>query len=179
MHNDRHTLQRYLAEIAHIPTLAGEQEQALVEKLPGRASEDALIQHYLPVVVQVARLYRGQGVPLLQLIAAGNVCLVQAIRSLRPVLRMPLRATLNAQLRKAMEHCIISQVEQSLPLVDLHALPSSQEAHANYLFHHTVYPDPGQALLAQEAWNAVVLTLLQFSDVQRLSLACYFGFTGQ
>jgi RNA polymerase primary sigma factor len=82
----RANLALYLDEIARIPLLTREEEQALAHRV--RAGDEAakarLIEANLRLVVQVARRYLNRGLPLPDLIEEGNLGLIRAVEKFDP-----------------------------------------------------------------------------------------------
>ena len=81
------TLQAYLQEIAKFPRLAIDQERELGQRIRHQqddAARDALVQANLRFVVSYAKRYRKLGVPVLDLIHAGNLGLIEAARHFDP-----------------------------------------------------------------------------------------------
>jgi RNA polymerase nonessential primary-like sigma factor len=77
----RDSTSAYLNEIGLIPLLDAEEEQRLAQRV-GVGDGDArrrMIESNLRLVVAVARGYVGRGVPLLDLIAEGNLGLIRAV----------------------------------------------------------------------------------------------------
>lgn len=74
---ERDYLQDYLDEIAQLPTYsAGEKEAYTISAMAGDVSaQSRLIEMHLGDVVEIAKLYAGQGVFLEDLIGEGNVAL--------------------------------------------------------------------------------------------------------
>lgn len=74
---ERDYLQDYLNEIAALPSYsAGELEAFTISAMAGEAeAQQKLVQGYLKDVVDIAKLYTGQGVFLEDLIGEGNVAL--------------------------------------------------------------------------------------------------------
>jgi RNA polymerase sigma-32 factor len=76
------SLARYLQEIRKYPTLEPEQELRLArrwtEHQDPRAAE-ALVTSHLGLIVKIAHGFRGYGLPLAELVAEGNVGMMQAI----------------------------------------------------------------------------------------------------
>jgi RNA polymerase sigma-32 factor len=80
-------LDRYFANAARFPLLTQDEERALAERYRDHRDEDAarrLLGSHLRLVVKLARGYRGYGVALDELIAAGNVGLMQALAKFEP-----------------------------------------------------------------------------------------------
>ena len=80
------SLTEYLREIARTPLLTREQEMALACRIQrgDAAAVDALIRANLRFVVIVAKRYRSRHVPLLDLIAEGNLGLLRAAEKFDP-----------------------------------------------------------------------------------------------
>jgi RNA polymerase sigma-32 factor len=80
-------LDRYLDQVRQQPLLSPEEERELAERhrdeQDPRAAEKLLGSH-LRLVVKIARGYRGYGLPAGELIAEGNVGLVQALGKFDP-----------------------------------------------------------------------------------------------
>ena len=74
---ERNYLQDYLDELAQLPQLSvGEKEAITLSAMAGDAdAQNRLTEIYLPDVVEIAKLYTGQGVFLEDLIGEGNVAL--------------------------------------------------------------------------------------------------------
>jgi RNA polymerase sigma-32 factor len=81
------SLARYLQEIRKYPTLEPEQELRLAkrwtEHKDARAAE-ALVTSHLGLIVKIAHGFRGYGLPLAELVAEGNVGMMQAIARFDP-----------------------------------------------------------------------------------------------
>nr|WP_041611355.1 RNA polymerase sigma factor RpoD/SigA [Treponema primitia] len=79
--SDENILSMYLKEINKIPLLAREEEEEAARQAAkgNRASQHKLINANLRFVVNVAKKYQGQGLPLSDLISEGNIGLMNAI----------------------------------------------------------------------------------------------------
>lgn len=79
--NDDRVLSRYLAEINRISLLTREQEKDLARKAAAGDTQamEALARANLRFVVNVAKRYQNQGLPLLDLISEGNIGLLHAV----------------------------------------------------------------------------------------------------
>ena len=73
---------QYLNDIARYPLLTKEQEKIVLRKVQqgNRAAMDLLIKSNLRFVVNIAQLYRGQGLDVNELINEGNMGLIEAAR---------------------------------------------------------------------------------------------------
>ena len=79
--SDDSVLARYLREINRIPLLTREEEEHLARKVAAgdNDAKEALARANLRFVVNVAKRYQNQGLPLLDLISEGNIGLLHAI----------------------------------------------------------------------------------------------------
>jgi RNA polymerase primary sigma factor len=79
--DDENVLSMYLKEINKIPLLTREEEDYHARRAEKgiQESKDALIQANLRFVVNVAKKYQNQGLPLSDLISEGNIGLMNAI----------------------------------------------------------------------------------------------------
>ena len=80
-HDDENVLSIYLKEINRIPLLTREEENeyARAAARGEQAAKDKLVQANLRFVVNVAKKYQNQGLPLSDLISEGNIGLMNAI----------------------------------------------------------------------------------------------------
>ncbi|MDR2246101.1 MAG: RNA polymerase sigma factor RpoD/SigA [Treponema sp.] len=81
-HADENILSIYLKEINKIPLLTREEEDAIArDAVKGnKAAQDRLVKANLRFVVNVAKKYQGQGIPLSDLISEGNIGIMNAIK---------------------------------------------------------------------------------------------------
>jgi len=80
-------LSRYLAEIRKFPLLAPEEEYMLAKRWHEHEDPDAakkLITSHLRLVAKIAMGYRGYGLPVSEIVAEGNVGLMQAVKRFEP-----------------------------------------------------------------------------------------------
>jgi RNA polymerase sigma-32 factor len=76
-------LNRYLAEIRKFPLLAPEQEYMLARRWAEHedpAAAAKLVTSHLRLVAKIAMGYRGYGLPVAELIAEGNIGLIQGVK---------------------------------------------------------------------------------------------------
>jgi RNA polymerase primary sigma factor len=83
---DENVLSIYLKEINRIPLLSREEEDAAAREAAAgsRAARNKLVNANLRFVVNVAKKYQGQGLPLSDLISEGNIGLLNAIERYDP-----------------------------------------------------------------------------------------------
>jgi len=80
-------LSRYLSEIRKFPLLAPEEEYMLAKRWKEHQDPDAahrLVTSHLRLVAKIAMGYRGYGLPTSEVIAEGNVGLMQAVKRFEP-----------------------------------------------------------------------------------------------
>lgn len=80
------TFRAYLRNISKEPLLTREEENALAELIKQGDQEaiDRMVKSNLRLVVKIARNYAGLGVPLMDLIAEGNIGLMKAVERFDP-----------------------------------------------------------------------------------------------
>ena len=86
MDTDNEVLSIYLREINRIPLISHEEEYELAvrAKSGDKAARDKLLRANLRFVVSVAKKFRGQGLPLSDLINEGNIGLITALDKFEP-----------------------------------------------------------------------------------------------
>lgn len=80
-------LRRYLEEIRSFPVLEPEEEYMLARRLKDHgdmAAAHRLVTSHLRLVAKIAMGYRGYGLPLTDLIAEGNIGMMQAVKKFEP-----------------------------------------------------------------------------------------------
>ena len=80
--NERDVYFQYLNDISKYPLLSREQETLLLKKIRqgSREAMDLLVKSNLRFVVNIANLYKGQGLDVCELISEGNMGLMEAAR---------------------------------------------------------------------------------------------------
>lgn len=80
-------LRQYLNEIRKFPLLTEEEEYMLAKRFKEHgdvAAAHKLVTSHLRLVAKIAGLYRGYGLPASELVAEGNIGLMQAVRRFDP-----------------------------------------------------------------------------------------------
>lgn len=81
------SLNRYLSEIRKFPLLAPEEEYMLAKRWQEHQDPEAatrLVTSHLRLVAKIAMGYRGYGLPVSELIAEGNIGLMQGVKKFEP-----------------------------------------------------------------------------------------------
>lgn len=80
--NQKDIYSQYLNDISKYPLLTKEQEKVILQKSGegNKAAMDMLVNSNLRFVVNIANLYRGQGLDIMELINEGNMGLIEAAR---------------------------------------------------------------------------------------------------
>lgn len=81
------SLRRYLQEIAKFPVLTAEEELSLARRWKADGDIEAahqLVTSHLRLVAKIAFKYRGYGLPMADLIAEGNIGMMQAVKRFEP-----------------------------------------------------------------------------------------------
>ncbi|MEY3905298.1 MAG: hypothetical protein RIR59_121 [Pseudomonadota bacterium] len=85
--NSEEGLNRYLAEIKKFPILSAEEEYMLAKRFEEHQDPEAaakLVTSHLRLVAKIAMGYRGYGLPVSELIAEGNIGLMQGVKKFEP-----------------------------------------------------------------------------------------------
>jgi len=99
----------YLSEIGLTPLLEAREEAALAAAIQSGDGEARrrMIEANLRLVVSVARAYVGRGVPLMDLIAEGNLGLIRAVEKFDPARRLRFSTYAVWWIREAVQHAVM------------------------------------------------------------------------
>lgn len=113
---EKNYLQMYLNELKDLPGCCeGEKEAIILSAMAGDGdAQERLLTLYLPQVVDIAKLYAGQGVYLEDLIGEGNVAAAMGVRLLGALERASeAEGALAKMVMDAMEEYIAANAEES------------------------------------------------------------------
>ena len=108
-------LEHYLEELKALPEMTdGEREAVTLSAMAGDAdAKNMLTQLYLPEVVEIAKLYAGQGVYLEDLIGEGNLAVSVGVTMLGALEHASeAQGMLGKMIMDAMEECIMQNAEE-------------------------------------------------------------------
>jgi RNA polymerase nonessential primary-like sigma factor len=112
-HDDatRDSASAYLGEIGLIPLLDAASERALASRARAGDTQarQQMIEANLRLVVSVARGYVGRGVPLMDLIAEGNLGLIRAVEKFEPERGLRFSTYAVWWIREAVQHALMHQ----------------------------------------------------------------------
>jgi RNA polymerase nonessential primary-like sigma factor len=99
----------YLSEIGLTPLLEAREEATLAAAIQNGDGEARrrMIEANLRLVVSVARAYVGRGVPLMDLIAEGNLGLIRAVEKFDPARRLRFSTYAVWWIREAVQHAVM------------------------------------------------------------------------
>src|SRR5213595_3839852 len=104
-------LKRYLQEIGRFPLLTPQQEVELAGKIRkgNAAARERMINANLRLVVTIARDYANFGLPLLDLIAEGNIGLTKAVERFDPTKGAKLSTYASWWIKQAIKRALANQ----------------------------------------------------------------------
>jgi RNA polymerase primary sigma factor len=103
-------LETYLHEINETPLLKADEERAIGYRIEEGDSEarDHLVRANLRLVVSIARSYQGNGLPLQDLIAEGNLGLVRAVEGYDPSLNNRFSTYASYWIKQSVQRAVIN-----------------------------------------------------------------------
>jgi RNA polymerase nonessential primary-like sigma factor len=105
------TLTMYLREIRRTPLFTAEEEQATAKRActGDFAARQSMIEHNLRLVVSIAKIYLGRGVPLADLIEEGNMGLMHAVQKFEPERGFRFSTYATWWIRQSVERALMTQ----------------------------------------------------------------------
>ena len=171
-HDDeqRDSTSAYLNEIGLTPLLSADAEQALAQRVcagDGEARRQ-MIEANLRLVGTVARGYVGRGVPLLDLIAEGNLGLIRAVEKFEPERRLRFSTYAVWWIREAVQHALMHQGRTvRVPVHVLREFAQVLRARRQFVATHARMPSIEELGAAAGKSTAAVAEL--FSVTERIS----------
>ena len=166
----RDSASAYLGEIGLIPLLdaAGERALALRVRAGEREARQQMIEANLRLVVSVARGYVGRGVPLMDLIAEGNLGLIRAVEKFEPARRLRFSTYAVWWIREAVQHALMHQGRTvRVPVHVLREYARVLRARREFVAAHGRLP--GMDELAQAAGKSVAEVNELLAATERIS----------
>jgi RNA polymerase primary sigma factor len=145
-HYDNEILSMYLKDINRINLLTREEENTLARKAVkgDKTAQNKLIQANLRFVVNVAKKYQNQGLPLDDLISEGNIGLMNAIRKYDPDKGYHFISYAVWWIRQAILKAICEKSRMiRLPLNRANELVQIQKTQKQLMSQHGMEPDDG------------------------------------
>jgi RNA polymerase nonessential primary-like sigma factor len=170
-HDDeqRDSTSAYLNEIGLTPLLSPDAENHLAQRV--RAGDgDArrqMIEANLRLVVTVARGYVGRGVPLLDLIAEGNLGLIRAVEKFEPERRLRFSTYAVWWIRDAVQHALMQGRTVRVPVHVLREFAQVLRARRQFVASHARMPSVEELSQAANKPASEVADL--FSVTERIS----------
>ncbi len=166
----RDSASAYLGEIGLIPLLdaAGERALALRVRAGDGHARQQMIEANLRLVVSVARGYVGRGVPLMDLIAEGNLGLIRAVEKFEPARRLRFSTYAVWWIREAVQHALMHQGRTvRVPVHVLREYARVLRARREFVAAHGRMP--GMDELAQAAGKSVTEVTELLAATERIS----------
>jgi len=171
-HDDeqRDSTSAYLNEIGLTPLLSPDAEYMLARRVQAGDAEARrqMIEANLRLVVNVARGYVGRGVPLLDLIAEGNLGLIRAVEKFEPERRLRFSTYAVWWIREAVQHALMHQGRTvRVPVHVLREFAQVMRARRQFVAAHARMPTIEELGAAAGKSSAAVADL--FSVTERIS----------
>jgi RNA polymerase nonessential primary-like sigma factor len=166
----RDSASAYLGEIGLIPLLdaAGERALALRVRAGDGGARQQMIEANLRLVVSVARGYVGRGVPLMDLIAEGNIGLIRAVEKFEAARRLRFSTYAVWWIREAVQHALMHQGRTvRVPVHVLREYARVLRARREFVAAHGRLP--GMDELAQAAGKSVAEVTELLAATERIS----------
>ena len=166
----RDSTSAYLGEIGLVALLDAASERELAKRVrtgDGEARQ-RMIEANLRLVVSVARGYVGRGVPLMDLIAEGNLGLIRAVEKFEPARRLRFSTYAVWWIREAVQHALMHQGRTvRVPVHVLREYAQVLRARREFVAAHA--REPGIDELARLAGKSVADVADLFAANERIS----------
>jgi RNA polymerase nonessential primary-like sigma factor len=160
----------YLSEIGLVPLLEAHEEWSLAERVQAGDADarSQMIEANLRLVVAVARSYVGRGVPMLDLIAEGNLGLIRAVEKFDPARRLRFSTYAVWWIRQSVQQALMQQGRTvRVPVNVLREFAQLLRARRQFIAQHTRVPTIDE--LAQAAGKSTQEVNELFSATERIS----------
>lgn len=159
----------YLREIGVLPLLTREEEAALGRRVRrgDAVARERMIQGNLRLVVKIARDYEGLGVPLLDLIAEGNVGLMRAVDKFDPERGAKLSVYASFWIKQSIRRALGNQSRTVRVPIHIHAKLVGLERAARQLQDLL-----GRAPTDAELSHETRLAPARLARIKRVSMSC-------
>jgi len=160
----------YLSEIGLVPLLEAHEEWSLAERVQAGDADarSLMIEANLRLVVAVARSYVGRGVPMLDLIAEGNLGLIRAVEKFDPARRLRFSTYAVWWIRQSVQQALMQQGRTvRVPVNVLREFAQLLRARRQFIAQHTRVPTIDE--LAQAAGKSTQEVNELFSATERIS----------
>ncbi len=160
----------YLNEIGLIPLLEAHEEWSLAERVQSGDADarSQMIEANLRLVVAVARSYVGRGVPMLDLIAEGNLGLIRAVEKFDPSRRLRFSTYAVWWIRQSVQHALMQQGRTvRVPVHVLREFAQLLRARRQFIAHNARVPSVDELAHATGKSTQEVNEL--FSATERIS----------
>ena len=160
----------YLNEIGLIPLLDAQEEWSLAERVQAGDADarSQMIEANLRLVVAVARSYVGRGVPMLDLIAEGNLGLIRAVEKFDPARRLRFSTYAVWWIRQSVQHALMQHGRTvRVPVNVLREFAQLLRARRQFIAQNTRVPTMEE--LAQAAGKSVQEVNELFSATEKIS----------
>jgi RNA polymerase primary sigma factor len=168
------TLRAYLQEIAKLPRLTPEEEQALAVRIQRDRDEEALkrlVEANLRFVVSYAKRYRGLGIGFLDLIHEGNLGLLEAARRFDPERHVKFNTYAVWWVRQAIMHALSDQRRAFALPAKLSAVASRFGQEVSELASRLDHPPSADEIAADLDISRTEAEALQFVSGEDVSLS--------
>ena len=160
----------YLNEISLVPLLEAQEEWSLAERVQAGDADarSQMIEANLRLVVAVARSYVGRGVPMLDLIAEGNLGLIRAVEKFDPARRLRFSTYAVWWIRQSVQQALMQQGRTvRVPVNVLREFAQLLRARRQFIAQNTRVPTIDE--LAQAAGKSVQEVNELFSATEKIS----------
>jgi len=167
----------YLREIGSLPLLTREEEISLARRARRKdaAAREALIKGNLRLVVKIARDYENMGLPLLDLIAEGNIGLMKAVDRFNPDRGTKLSVYASFWIKQSVRRALGNQSRTIRVPIHVHGKLAGLDR-ATRRLHELLGRAPTDAELAHEAGvPAARLAKLRLAVLTQTSLDAPLG----